>query len=110
MCSHVFRIEVRNWSHFLETRRIALAILSNQRGSQQLALGHSHDLLEAEMLKGHGCNFQWQDAEGVVELRRQLALELAMQLLYHLAPWMTFRQTFQSICVDLECLVRLSIE
>lgn len=108
MCSHVFRIEVRNWSHFLETRRMALVIVSNQQGSQQL--GHSHDLLEAEMLKGHGCNFQWQDAEGVVELRRQLALELAMQLLYHLTPWMTFRQTFQSICVDLECLVWLPIE
>ena len=108
MRSHVFRIEVRNWSHFLETRRMALVIVSNQQGSQQL--GHSHDLLEAEMLKGHGCNFQWQDAEGVVELRRQLALELAMQLFYHLTPWMTFRQTFQSICVDLECLVWLPIE
>jgi hypothetical protein len=36
---------------------MALVILSNQRGSQQLALRNSHDLLEAEMLKSHGCNF-----------------------------------------------------
>lgn len=36
---------------------MALFILSNQCGSQQLALSNSHDLLEVEVLKNHGYNF-----------------------------------------------------